>query len=150
MHDINELTPDKQLDFWLGEWDVTWGNGQRGTNHIQRVLDGRVIQEDFDGRPSMDFRGHSISVYSPQFGEWQQTWVDNEGNYWHLHGGWHDDRFILIADDIREGRAVKYRMVFHNIAYDSFEWNWELSEDNGETWTLRWQIHYERKAGSSI
>ena len=24
MQDINQLPPEKQLDFWLGEWDVSW------------------------------------------------------------------------------------------------------------------------------
>ena len=149
MQDINQLPPEKQLDFWLGEWAVSWGEGQQGANHIQRVLEGQVIQEDFDGHPAMDFRGHSVSVYSPVHRQWQQTWMDTQGNYWHLRGGWQDDRFTLIADDILQGRAVQYRMVFFTITLDTFDWNWELSEDAGESWALRWQIHYHRKAGTS-
>ena len=146
MQDINQLPPEKQLDFWLGVWEATWGDGQHGSNQIQRVLDGQVIQEDFDGRPGIDFRGHSVSVYSPQYQQWQQTWVDSQGSYWHLRGGWQQDRFILIADDILSGRAVKYRMVFYHITPDTFDWDWELSEDEGQTWNLRWRLHYQRKA----
>ena len=149
MQGINQLPPEKQFDFWLGEWDVNWGEGQHGVNRIQRVLKGQVIQEDFDGRPAMDFRGHSVSVYSPQYRQWQQTWVDTQGNYWHLRGGWQLDRFILVADDMLQDRAVKYRMVFYNIALDTLDWNWELSEDGGQTWNLRWKIHYRRKADAT-
>lgn len=148
MRDINQLPPEQQFDFWLGKWDVSWGEGQHGVNHIQRVLDGQVIQEDFDGRPAMDFRGHSVSVYSPHYGHWQQTWVDTQGNYWHLRGGWQHDRFTLVTDDLLQGRAVKYRMVFYKIALDTLDWNWELSEDGGQTWGLRWKIHYQRQAGA--
>jgi hypothetical protein len=72
--------------------------------------------------------------------------IDTQGNYWHLRGGWQRDRFILVADDILQGRAVKYRMVFYNIALDRLDWNWELSEDGGQTWSLRWKIHYQHRA----
>ena len=33
-----------QFDFWLGDWDVSWGDGLSGTNHIRKVLGDRVIQ----------------------------------------------------------------------------------------------------------
>ncbi len=47
-----QLPPEaRQFDFWLGEWDAEWSNGQHGTNVITTVLDQRVILENFDGRP---------------------------------------------------------------------------------------------------
>jgi hypothetical protein len=142
---IDELPPDKQLDFWLGAWDVSWGEGEIGSNLVQRVLDGRVIQEDFDGTPAISFQGHSVSVYSPQHRQWQQTWVDTDGNYWHFLGGWEGDRFVLMTDDIVQNRPVKYRMVFYDIARDGLEWVWERSDDGGKTWVVKWQIHYQRR-----
>jgi hypothetical protein len=36
-------------------------------------------------------------------------------------------------------------MVWYNIASDQLDWNWERSEDEGTTWTILWQIHYQRK-----
>ena len=74
-----------QFDFWLGEWDVAWGDDQHGSNHIVRILDGAVIQENFDASPVMPFRGMSLSVYNPRRQKWQQTWTDTGGNYWHIH-----------------------------------------------------------------
>lgn len=31
--------PERQLDFWLGDWEVSWGEDQQGTNRIERILD---------------------------------------------------------------------------------------------------------------
>jgi len=51
--------PEKQFDFWLGEWDCTWGDDGKATNHIQRIMDNKVIQENFTN-PAL--RGMSLSV----------------------------------------------------------------------------------------
>ena len=34
-----------------------------GTNSVYLDLDGAVVVENFDGRPSLDFQGLSFSVY---------------------------------------------------------------------------------------
>lgn len=139
-------SPERQLDFWVGEWDVSWGEDQHGTNRVERILDGKVIQENIDGRPAMPFRGKSLSVYNTRLGRWQQTWVDTEGNYWHFNGGLEDDRFVLATEDVVDDKPVHLRMVFYDIAAESLKWRWERSEDGGQTWELRWLIHYRRKS----
>jgi hypothetical protein len=40
---------DDALDFWLGDWSVSWPGGT-GTNSIRCILDGRVIEEVCDRR----------------------------------------------------------------------------------------------------
>ncbi len=137
----------RQFDFWLGEWEVTWGEGQRGSNHVQSILDGCVILENFDGNPAMPFWGMSLSMYRPQEGQWRQTWVDNSGNYWDFIGGFADGRMTLATQETQDGKPVWLRMVFYNIAADELDWNWEKSEDGGQTWTLLWHLHYTRRKG---
>ena len=69
---MTETTPpERQLDFWLGEWEVSWGEGQGGSNRIDKILDGKVIREQFDGNPAMPFRGISPSVYDPHSELWR-------------------------------------------------------------------------------
>ena len=70
--------PETQFDFWLGEWDCAWGEDGKGSNRIERILDGKVIQENFDGS---DFLGISVSVWDSHRKLWCQTWVDNSGAY---------------------------------------------------------------------
>jgi len=134
--------PETQFDFWLGEWDVTWGEDGTGTNHIERILDGKIIQENFI---APDLHGMSVSSYDPERQLWCQTWVDNNGTYLDFTGKFEDGRMTLSRDAIVRGEACKQRMVWHNIQGDRLEWNWERSDDGGKTWRVLWQIHYVRK-----
>jgi hypothetical protein len=134
--------PESQFDFWLGEWECTWGEGGKGGNRIERILDGKVIQENFDGE---DFRGISVSVWNAHRKLWCQTWVDNSGAYLDFTGGFRDGQMILSRDAILDGKTFKQRMVWYNITDDEFDWNWERSDDDGKTWDLKWQIKYKRK-----
>jgi hypothetical protein len=88
----------------------------------------------------------SVSVYNPARKLWQQTWVDDQGSYIALEGGYKDGNMILQT--LRNPAAPKQvsRMVFKDIKKDSFLWNWEGSKDGGKTWTLNWQITYTRKS----
>jgi len=137
--------PETQFDFWLGEWDVTWGEDRNGTNRIERILDGKIIQENFI---APDLHGMSVSSYDPERQLWCQTWVDNNGTYLDFTGNFADDRMILSRDAIVRGEACKQRMVWYNIQGDGFDWNWERSNDGGNTWRVLWQIHYARKPSS--
>jgi hypothetical protein len=38
-----------QFDFWIGEWNVTADGKPAGTNSIQPILDGCVLQETWSG-----------------------------------------------------------------------------------------------------
>ena len=136
----------RQFDFWVGEWDLTWDGGS-GTNRIESILGGCVIQENFSGNMANDtvFNGMSHSVYSPSKGAWLQTWVDNKGGYLDFEGGMEDGKMILSRQGERDGQQFLSRMVFRNIEEDSIDWGWERSTDDGETWTTLWAIHYERQ-----
>lgn len=141
------INPDaQQFDFWLGEWNLTWGDNVKGKNSIRKILNGSVIEENFDGLPAIPLVGKSLSVFSAHYARWHQTWVDNQGSYLDFIGEWYADenRMILERDDYQGGRYVKQRMVWYNIEADSLDWNWERSEDGGITWSVQWQIHYER------
>ena len=130
-----------QFDFWIGEWDVTWEGGG-GTNRISKEYDGCVIREQFEGD---GLRGTSLTTWSPGRARWLQTWVDNTGSYLEFEGGQEDDRMVL-SREVPDGTDVTHqRMVFHEIAADSFTWDWEKSTDEGESWELLWRIHYRRQ-----
>ena len=135
----------RQFGFWLGEWALTWGEDGKGTNTITAVLDGRVIQEAFDGTPAIALKGLSLSVYNSVLGKWQQTWVDNSGGYLDFVGEFADGKMILSREATIQGKPVKQRMVWYNITENALDWNWERSNDGGNSWQVVWQIHYQRK-----
>src|SRR5262249_35115130 len=121
----------RELEFWVGEWDLTWpgqnaGEIGHGTNSIKRVMDGCVVEENFSGADSMHLRGKSVSLFDTRTGQWKQTWVDNEGGYLDFVGEFKDGQMILARDVTRpDGTRAKQRMVFKNIAANEFDWSWE-------------------------
>jgi hypothetical protein len=141
----------KQLEFWVGEWDLTWpGNGPsetaHGTNSVQRILDGCIVQEKFSSGDAGHLRGQSVSIFDAPAGRWKQTWVDNEGGYLDFVGEFKNGQMILAREATRpDGTKSLQRMRFKNITHDEFDWSWEGSKDGGKTWTVLWPIHYKRK-----
>jgi hypothetical protein len=140
-----DIPEARQFDFWVGDWDLTWGEDGKGTNHITKILDSCVIKEEFDGTPSIRLKGISVSTYSRPLRKWQQTWVDNSGGYLDFSGGMQDGRMVLTRQATRDGKRFLQRMVWYNIGESELDWNWERSGDQGKTWEVLWKIHYVRR-----
>lgn len=141
----------KQFDFWIGEWALTWpgqnaGETGHGSNSIKRILDGCIVQENFSSADSDHLRGTSVSVFDQKSGHWKQTWVDNQGSYLDFTGDFRDGQMILQRDFTRpDGVHVMQRMIWKNITANEFDWSWEASTDGGKTWKVNWPIHYKRE-----
>ena len=136
-----------ELDFWVGDWDVSWAGGH-GTNRLTRILGDRVIHEQFDGADddgSGGLRGQSWSVFEPKQRLWRQTWVDDQGGYLELVGGQVDGWFAFGRAAPENGPKALQRMVFRDVQQDRLQWTWEHSEDGGATWATRWEIAYRRR-----
>lgn len=147
----DSLEPEQYFDFWVGEWEVSWKEGDRmgrGTNHIEKIFDGKVIRENFrvlEGQ-NAGFKGTSISVYQPRLEQWKQAWADNNGGYYDFTGKMDGDKRIFQTDQFEreDGSIFTRRMVFYDITENSLTWDWESSTDGGETWRLNWRIFYKR------
>ena len=143
--------PSKAMDFWIGDWSCdglalsadgkTWTT-TKGTNHIDRILGGKVIHEKFKSGP---MQGESWTVFAPKAGVWRQTWVDSQGGYIPLTGGSEGDGVTLTTLRNPKNPDAVNHMVFTDIQPESFTWNWESSKDGGKTWQLQWVLHYKRK-----
>lgn len=145
---MTELTVgDTSFDFWVGNWVTSWkdggGHNHRGTNVVLN-LGGRV-RELFEG-PGQRGRyvGASLSAWNPSALVWEQEYWDNTGYHAFFRGGWTGDRFIL--DQVRGGGSSEAfrRLVWHSIVAKGLLWDYELSEDRGQTWTTTWHIAYRR------
>ena len=138
-----------QFDFWVGDWQLTWGDTLHGTNHVDKLFGNCTVHENFKD-PKTNFLGQSWSVYNANYKQWQQTWVDNQGGYISLTGGIVGDSLILttaertVPASISATGKMTNRMVYYNIKQDSFDWSWEASTNGGKTWKQNWLIHYKR------
>jgi hypothetical protein len=136
------------FDFWVGTWDLTWGEDGRGQNVISKILDGRIIHESFTVFPTepqtASLSGISVSAYDETKAIWQQTWVDSQGSYLDFIGTFADGQMILSRKTEIDELPIYQRMVFSDITVNSLDWSWERSADHGKTWKPLWQIHYVR------
>jgi hypothetical protein len=125
------------FDFWVGKWEVTWtdANGKqgKGTNTIDKILGNTVIRENFEAHEGQlkGYLGTSISVYNPRTKMWHQGYADNQGAYFNFTGERQGDKRIFKTSVVEEGT-------------NSLMWDWESSEDGGESWTLNWRISYKK------
>jgi hypothetical protein len=148
-----ERTPPKcsapqsrQLDFWIGEWNVTdQTDGQHaGQSHVEKLYGGCVLRENWS---SNGFRGGSLNTWWKGDGRWHQTWMDQAGAFRHFIGGLVGEKLVLVAeepDPRRKGATQKVRLTFSSNPDGTVRQYSDLSFDGGKTWKLRYDYLYRR------
>lgn len=136
------LAEARQLDFWVGEWDVHDPGGRLvGHSSIQRILNGCVILENWTGM--LGGSGKSVNFWDKQNHRWQQTWVDDRGNvrqyYGRLVGG------SLAYVGVPDG-PTRERLTFSPLPGGRVRQRSERSVDGGNHWTVNYDFTYRRHA----
>lgn len=139
--------PEQAFDFWVGNWEVSWkapdSSWVHGTNTVVKILDDKVIQENFFD-PSRNFKGTSISVFNPKTEQWNQAWADNNGSFYNFVGELLEEQRIFKMQQ-PDKRGATYRMVFSEITEHSFIWEWQGIREGLDDWKTVWRIRYTRK-----
>ena len=137
-----------QLDFWVGEWDLTYaseGQTAHSRNTISKILGGCAILEEFEGAPGIALAGRSVSMFDSRAGRWKQVWVDNTGAWLDFEGALEDGRMVFSRQAERDGKRFAQRMVFDDVTRESLTWRWQRSDDGARTWKTLWEIAYRRR-----
>ncbi len=75
---VTAVDPIRQMDFWVGEWDVFDAKGQRvGENIIVMRNKGRLVFEQW--KDLNGWVGCSQNFFDPTVGAWRQIWTDEAG-----------------------------------------------------------------------
>jgi hypothetical protein len=136
----------RQFDFWVGDWDVWTPKGNlAGTNRIDRILGGCVLQENWKGARGLT--GYSFNTYDPGDQKWHQTWVDDQGTLLLLSGEFKDGKMVLSGATPARGtaKAALQRITWSPLPDGSVRQLWESSEDGGKTWTVAFDGNYRHK-----
>jgi uncharacterized protein (TIGR02246 family) len=145
----------RQLDFWVGEWDVTSATGPPGApparSRVELIEDQCVIFESY--QTSTGYSGRSLNTYDPEKRRWEQFWVDNKGQIHHYVGHSRDGNLYYEADGIRTSGPgsppAKVKMTFFDQGPDQVRQLGEQSTDGGETWTVAYDLTYRRRVPAS-
>ncbi|MGC1616984.1 MAG: hypothetical protein WA765_00700 [Candidatus Acidiferrum sp.] len=124
-----------QFDFWLGDWDSFDIGTTKKDAHIRvnRILDGCVIHEDYQGLSG--HQGESFSIYDATRKLWHQTWVTNHGELLIIEGKFQSGEMVLSGSDLTStGEKREVRGVWKPLPDGSVRETAVISFDFGKSW----------------
>ena len=134
--------PARQLDFWVGEWDVYDPDGKHvGRSRIESTTGGRVILENWSGDGGLV--GSSMNFYDAEDGRWHQVWVDARGGVLRFAGSYADGALRYAGEStLPGGGRQRERLTFAPLAGGRVHQLWEQSQDDGRSWTVAFDGTY--------
>ena len=139
----------RQLDFWVGEWQVTTPEGSpAGHNSITRGNGDCWIHEHWTS--AIAGSGQSFNFYNPTTKTWHQTWVDDQGEVAEFDGRFENGAMRL--EGYRQGpngSRVPARLTLTPSPDGRVRQLGENSTDGGKTWTVLYDLFYTRGAGAA-
>jgi hypothetical protein len=124
----------RQLDFWVGEWEVRDAAGQKiGASRVEKLLGDCVIFESWtDARGRA---GRSFNLWDASEKQWRQVWVDDFGSMREYRGAFEGGAMRYRASGkTRDGKAQEIKMTFTPEAGGRVRQRIETSLDGGKTW----------------
>ena len=137
--------PDcRQLDFWIGEWDVMDHGKKIATSSIRRIIGDCVIFENYS-QPD-GYSGKSFNFFDATLGKWRQTWVDTIGNVSEFTGEYNEKAMRFQGETHRQsGERVLRRLTLFDLGPDRVRQYSERSVDGGKTWSVAYDYIYIRR-----
>ena len=138
----------RQFDFWAGDWDVfDTKTGSREANaRVDRILDGCVLREQYDGTNGST--GQSFNIYDPSRGVWRQIWVNNRGQLLFLEGKLEGGELDFSGSQrTLEGKEEQVRGQWKPVQGGVQE-TAQTSLDGGRTWTPWFDLTFRPAAAT--
>jgi len=142
----------RQLDFWVGEWEAFGKKGNKaGDSKISIILDSCIVLEEWTSiKPprGLTYAGKSYNTYNALTNQWQQTWVDNVGGTTEYLNGKLENGTMIFQTTPLKGKADTVqiqKLSFFNLGANKVRQLFEMSNDNGKTWTTTVDLEYRRK-----
>jgi hypothetical protein len=135
----------RQLDFWLGDWTVTYpGMSAISGSIVHLSLDKCLVVESWIG--GKGHTGENMFAYSADDKSWHGMFADNQGRV-HVFEGKVVQGSAEFTGPSRgpNGEAVLNRIKIVRVNDNHVEQTWEKSKDNGATWNVEFQGDYTRK-----
>jgi hypothetical protein len=133
----------RQLDFWVGDWNVTSSGKRAGTNLVTQEESGCLVHEHWTGAGGGT--GQSFNFYDRSDGLWHQVWVSSSGMTLFLSGQYADGKLVYsgIAPG-PQGAPQQQRLTFFRNADGTVRQLWE-SRSDGKQWQSVFDGLYVRK-----
>lgn len=138
----------RQLDFWLGTWEVFEVDGSGPVAHatISRELDGCALHERYE--QSNGLNGESFSTYDAGRKLWRQSWYTNRGKGLELTGKMEDDSLVLEGMDYSSNPSSTVRVTW-KVEKGAVRETAMISSDHGKTWTTGFDLFFRHSPNSA-
>jgi hypothetical protein len=143
----------REFDFWVGEWDV-YPNGANvivGHSKVEVVSGGCMVLENWTAIGSIPNIGKSMNYVNTATGKWEQHWIGSGGlnvnnPQLFVNGEYREDamRFESTSTSPQNQKQLG-RFIFFNMGPDQVRQFYEISVDEGKTWTTSYDLVYKRK-----
>ncbi len=134
----------RQLDFWVGEWDVYSGDQKVGDSSIQLILKDCVVLENWTDITGG--QGKSFNKFDPAREVWEQFWVEDNGSTNYFTGKLVDGemRYELVKPR-RDGGKLMRRLTFSKMPDGNVRQFSQGSTDDGKSWSVEYEFTYRKK-----
>lgn len=144
----------RQLDFWLGDWDVLGGAGQKvGSSHIEKILGKCVIFETYTAEPGTSLQasyvGQAFHFFDTNANKWVQHYVDTTATPFDWIGEFANGamRYTREGPFGPSNSPIKQRMTFTQLPDGKVRQLFEQSVD-GKTWRAGFDGTYVKRGVS--
>jgi hypothetical protein len=135
-------TEFKQLDFWVGRWDVYDPSGKQVANSLIEKVYGCGVRENW--MPFQGGGGGSLNTYVPSEKHWEQFWIDSAGSRARFIGGVKGKSMVIEG----EWAGPLVRMTYTPNDDGSVRQFGEQSTDKGKTWKTSFDLLYRPHAAN--
>jgi tetratricopeptide (TPR) repeat protein len=134
----------RQLDFWVGEWDVFAGPQKVGESSVKLILKDCVVFENWKGGQGSD--GKSFNKYNNLTKQWEQFWVSDSGTTNYFKGALVDGamRYTLEMPGPNGGTFMR-NLTFSKLPEGKVRQFSQGSTDGGKTWATEYDFTYVKK-----
>jgi len=123
-----------EFDFWIGSWVVTNPDGSAaGNNVIDKIQNNCIIRENWTSAKG-SYTGTSSNFYNLQTKQWEQIWIDNQGQQLHLKGNRVENQMILTSDQLKnqDGEPFRNRITWTHNENGTVRQLWEILQEGKE------------------
>lgn len=134
----------KAFDFWQGDWQTFTPDGKlAGTNLIEKIQDNCILRENWKSA-SGGYTGTSYNFFNKTSEQWEQIWIDNQGQHLHLKGGVVDGNMVLQSDAVlqADGTTILNRITWTPLKNGNVRQHWEVKKGEA-TWVTAFDGLYK-------
>lgn len=142
--DIEHHSEYRQLDFWVGDWEVFDGTQKVGDSSVQLILKDCVVFENWTDVTGG--QGKSLNKYNPTSKKWEQFWVEDNGATNYFVGSLVDgDMRYELTLPRKDGGTLGRHMTFSRLPNGDVRQYSQGSTDGGKTWSTEYDFTYRRR-----